>query len=355
VDTLVLGLRLLLAAIFATAAAGKVLDRAGTRTAMREFEVPARLQGVAAAALPAAEVTVAVALLLRPAARWGAVGAIVLLAIFMAGIAAALSRGQAPQCHCFGQLHSEPAGVSTLVRNSILVALAALVVATGPGPSIDGWLGQRSVGELVLAAAAVLGSGAAAWGATRWSRARALARAQDEARRPAGLPIGTPAPPFTLNDMEGTPVTLDSLTSRGRPVALLFAHPLCGPCDELLPKVAHWQRALAERLTIVIVTQGGAEANAALAEEFELRDVLLERRREVYEDYAIRGTPSAVVVSAARAIASDTVITEFEIEELLRLSVRRSASPSPPLANPFDTRDWAPAGPPGDAGVTPLR
>src|SRR5205085_11239986 len=69
---------------------------------------------------------------------WGAVGALVLLLIFVAGIGYNLALGRTPDCHCFGQLHSAPAGWSTLVRNLVLALIAGLVVGfetgnTGPG------------------------------------------------------------------------------------------------------------------------------------------------------------------------------------------------------------------------------
>jgi thiol-disulfide isomerase/thioredoxin len=145
-----------------------------------------------------------------------------------------------------------------------------------------------------------------------------------EWEKPAGLPIGTAAPGFELSDLDGSSVTLEALTESGRPAVLFFTHPECDPCSRLLPKLAYWQDALGERLTIAVLSQGGAEANAPLKEELELSNVLLELRAEVYESYRIRGTPSAVVVGPDRNIASDTATGEFVIEEVLRLSVHRS-------------------------------
>ena len=56
-----------------------------------------------------------------------------------------------------------------------------------------------------------------------------------------GLQVGTIAPDFALTDLRGETQTLQSLLSRGRPVVLEFADPVCGPCTRLLPAVARWQ------------------------------------------------------------------------------------------------------------------
>ena len=53
----------------------------------------------------------------RAAARWEAtqgygflLPALVLLLLFVGGISYNVARGRSPDCHCFGQLHSAPAG-----------------------------------------------------------------------------------------------------------------------------------------------------------------------------------------------------------------------------------------------------
>ncbi len=62
---------------------------------------------------------------------WGAVAALALLVVFTGGIAGTLIAGRRPDCHCFGQLYSAPIGWGTLVRNGIMIAVAAFVVAQG--------------------------------------------------------------------------------------------------------------------------------------------------------------------------------------------------------------------------------
>ena len=145
--------------------------------------------------LPLVELATAVALVVHPTAWFGGVAALVLLLAFIGGIARAMARGEAPDCHCFGQLHSAPAGRGTLARNAALAVLGGGLVVTGPGPPIDDWVAARSAAEL---AAAGLGVVAAVLGGLclrLWLDNRGLrgdlARERDAtALLPPGLPLG---------------------------------------------------------------------------------------------------------------------------------------------------------------------
>src|SRR5262245_34862789 len=121
--------RLVLAVLFAVAGVAKLADRKGTKRAVGGFGAPAQIAGALAIALPLAELAVAGLLLPASTAVFGALGAVALLALFTGAIAVSVARGQAPDCHCFGQLHSAPASWKTLVRNGVLlgVGLVALV------------------------------------------------------------------------------------------------------------------------------------------------------------------------------------------------------------------------------------
>src|ERR1700730_1764375 len=102
--TALLVTRLLLAAVFATAAIGKLADLAGSRDAVAGFGVPERFARVIGTTLPFAELAVAVSLLPTATARYGSLAAAGLLLAFIAGIARSVARGEAPDCHCFGAL-----------------------------------------------------------------------------------------------------------------------------------------------------------------------------------------------------------------------------------------------------------
>jgi hypothetical protein len=148
-----------------------------------------------------------------------------LLLVFVAGIGINLARGRKPDCRCFGQLHSAPAGWSTLLRNGALAAVAGFILLQGregAGPSGVSWLGALSTVQLLalvggLLALALLG--AVSWFLVHLLRqnGRLLVRiealeqrvASDEGVAPeaeevpqaqpeAGLPVGTEAPGFSL-------------------------------------------------------------------------------------------------------------------------------------------------------------
>src|SRR5216110_3374118 len=127
-DIVLLLIRLLLAGIFMLSGLAKLVDRSGSRQAMLDFGVPARLAAPSAVLLPLVELVVAGSLIPTISAWWGALGALALLLLFTVVVGYHLARGHTPKCHCFGQVSSEPIGWPTLVRNLILSALAGVIV-----------------------------------------------------------------------------------------------------------------------------------------------------------------------------------------------------------------------------------
>src|SRR6266850_314380 len=123
--------RLLLSAVFLVACLAKLADLTGSRQAMRGFGVPGKLADAFGLLLPLAEIAIAIALIVPLTAWWAAIAALSLLLIFVAGIGYNLAKGRTPDCHCFGQLHSAPAGWSTLIRNLVLAGVAGVVVGFG--------------------------------------------------------------------------------------------------------------------------------------------------------------------------------------------------------------------------------
>ena len=146
-DAALLIARLVLAGVFTLAGVAKLSDLEGSRKAIIDFGLPAVLASPLALLLPLAELAVAAALIPASTAWWGALGALGLLMLFVVGISLNLARGRKPDCHCFGQLHSAPAGWKTLARNGVLAAVAGFVLWEGfdvAGPSAISWLGALS-------------------------------------------------------------------------------------------------------------------------------------------------------------------------------------------------------------------
>jgi methylamine dehydrogenase accessory protein MauD len=326
-DTAVFLTRALLAVVFATAGVGKLLDLEGSRRSLRDFGVPERFASVAGTLLPIVELVTAALLLIAPTAQWGALLALLLLLAFIAGITRAMRQGVAPDCNCFGQIHSAPAGRGTLVRNGVLAALAAFVLIGGPGPALDDWIGDRSGAELVALVGVVAAVGLGAWAFQLWRRTRTLgdelvSTRKEMALLPPGLPVGADAPDFALKNTEGELVTLDDLRSQGHPVMLMFTSPGCGPCAKIFPNLRRWQQSLAAQLTIALVSGGTMEANRELAEAHGLENLLVMDAINVSELYRVRATPSALLVTPDGKIGTTTAQRIFEIEPLVRHALR---------------------------------
>jgi thiol-disulfide isomerase/thioredoxin len=343
--------RLVLAAVFAVASGTKLADLGGSRAAVSGFGVPERVAARLGTLLPFGELGVAAALLPASSARYGALGALALLAIFMFAIGRSIARGEAPECHCFGQLHSEPAGPRALARNGALAAVAAFVVLAGwhsAGPSAIGWVGRLNEPGVVALSAGVAIAALAAL--TSWAligllrqNGRLLLRIDElEARLDAsgvptlahpheGLPLGEPAPSFALEGMYGERVTLASLTSMDRPVLLLFTDPGCGPCNAMLPQIAAWQREHAEHLTIAVLTRGSAEDNRSKVREHGVTGVWLDPELAAYNAYQAAGTPGAVLLDASGRIASPVVAGAEAIAALVDTASHASGEPVVPV------------------------
>lgn len=349
-DVVAFGVRALLALVFTVAAAGKLVDRAGAKRALADFRVPRVLIAPIGWLLPIAELAVAAALLVTPSARAGAIGAAILLLAFMAGVGAAMARGEAPDCNCFGQIGSAPAGKSTLARNAVLVAVAGFAIAAGPGTDPGSWLGGRTQAEvvvLVLALLAVaLGAAVANLVTAKRGLESDLAHATESlAAFPPGLPIGAVAPSFALPTATGSIISLNDLLARRRPLALLFVSPSCRPCRYMFSDLSRWQRTLSDRLTIALIASGTADEARGMSEEFGLHDVLFQEDPTVFRAYRASGTPSVVIVSPDGNIGSRVRASHGVVEALIRRAAR-DAVPVPDGAVEVGAGDGRDATPP---------
>ena len=335
--------RVVLATVFLVAGIAKLFDREGTRVAVREFGAPQSTVGTLAIVVPLVEF--AAAALLIPAATVvaGAAVALALLALFSAAIAMSLARGHRPDCHCFGQLHSSPAGPATLARNGALGVVAALVLAGSvavPGTGLLDWTeGLDAPGRLIAALgitlATVVIAGLAAFVTVLRSYGSALARVERlegalteagyelgdiDREPPLGLEPGTPAPAFTLTDARegaGHEVVLSDLLEPSLPLLLVFTSPGCAPCQALMPDLAGWQGTHAERLTVAVLAHGNEAELRAEASPHGLRNVLCDSEGTLARAYGATGTPSAVLVSTDARIASPVAAGPGAIAELV--------------------------------------
>lgn len=135
------------------------------------------------------------------------------------------------------------------------------------------------------------------------------ARPLSESRIPRdGLSAGTPAPTFTLPDVYGKTVSLESY--RGRRVLLVFSDPNCGPCDELAPHLARLDREhRTNNLAVVMVGRGDVEENRKKAEELGLEfPVVMQEKWKLSKEYGIFATPVGYLIDENGVIKNDVAM-----------------------------------------------
>lgn len=324
-DTVLIIARAALASVFAVSAVAKLLDRPGSSEALAAFSVPPMLRRPAVWGLPVVEIAAAILLVRSGTAAFGAVIALGLLLAFTLGIATVLRRGQAPACHCFGALSAEPIGRGTLVRNVLLLGLAGVVLIGGGGPGFADWAEDRGAegsALVVTSAASVVLAALHARLLLARRRERALALAPPDFA--PQLEVGEPAPTLDLRSTDGARLDANDVLHGDRSSILVFVSTTCGPCHELLPSLARWQRQLDGRLGLHVISAGGRKENAEMAEEFGVR-VLVDERATMNSAFRVPGTPSAVEIDASGRIASLQHPGAPAIEGLIRAALKRPA------------------------------
>ncbi len=350
--------RLLLSIIFLIAGFAKLADLSGSQKALHNFGVPEVLARPLGIVLPIAEIATAIVLVSATWAWYGAIGAFVLLLVFIAGISYNLARGRNPNCHCFGQLHSAPVGPSTLARNALLALVAALVAWFGRGStnlSATHWFTTWPLAQQITLIAVVIGIiliAGQGWLLlqTLSQQGRLLLRTErlearlaqagmvfglpEQALPMAGLPIGTRAPAFSGKGLDHETISLAALRALGKPIVLIFTSPTCAPCSALMPEVGRWQRDYANQLTIALLSRGSVEDNRAKTSEHHLLRLVLQRQDEIDKLYAVHGTPSAVLIHPDGLVDSLLAVGHENIHALVERATSLHQMPLVPLMLP---------------------
>ncbi len=365
-DTLIVLLQIVLAGVLIVAAVGKFRDLGGSRQAVQDFGVPEQYARTGGVALPAVELVLGVGLLWGATARWAALLAALLFIAFIVAIGYNLSKGRQPDCHCFGQIHSEPAGWPTLIRNAVLTLAAVAIVGQGAVGPVD-WFdslsrdgeAQTLIGLGVLAALAMIGlylrklvalnttivalnTDIVDLQADLANRIELLAEHPvtiqgDEAGTASEAPevVEEPerkAPNFDLRGLDGERVTLDSIQVPGKRTLLMFADPKCGPCKALTPDIAEWQQRFGDELPIAVISRGTDEANREKFVELGVKNIAVQEEWEVYTDYEVRGTPSAVLIDADGVIREPYAAGRDSIRDLVSRTFSKD-QPAPSNGN----------------------
>lgn len=132
----------------------------------------------------------------------------------------------------------------------------------------------------------------------------------------SGLPIGAPAPEFALPDINDKQVSLDDLLKPGKPLIAFFVSPTCNPCGALLPEIEQWQQDYKDKINFVFVSSGKAGDNLDKLSGNTLKQILLQKDREVAELFEAQWTPTAVLINANGKIGSKVAAGDKAIREL---------------------------------------
>jgi thiol-disulfide isomerase/thioredoxin len=245
-----------------------------------------------------------------------------------------MAKGNEPDCHCFGQIHSEPVGTKALVRNIIFSLLALFLVAQGrDGQGYSLAEGGSNTMQLLLMFLVAVLLGAALFylkkvldGQTEILRRMELLEVLSREGAPLerhnagsphdGLPIGAPFPDFDLPSASGKRITLDALRDNGMPSVFFFVSATCDPCKALLPEIERWEAELGDRINFVLFSSGTAEENASKFGVFS-SDVILQEKRELADSVYARWTPTAIFVRADGTVGSHPAAGDIAIRELI--------------------------------------
>ena len=334
-EIILLLIRLSLFTIFALAGIGKLLDPKGSIKALHEFGTPEEFTKTFSIALPFAEIVFAFCFLFTEMSWLGSIGALLLLLSFIGGMIWQISQGKAPDCHCFGQIHSEPVGKKSLIRNIVFAVLALILLAQGK--SRQGMSLAESSPEMVqmalifalLAVAIVLLAYVKKlsdqqddilrrMGVLEIASGEGIPVERDAAGDPNdGLPIGAPLPDFAIADINGSVVRLRNLLADKKPFLFFFVGPDCDPCEVLLPEIEEWEALLGDKLRFTFVSNGSVEKNRGKFGNTNGRIVLIEKSREFALSVHAKWTPSTLFVDSDGNIASHVAAGDVAIRRLV--------------------------------------
>lgn len=143
-----------------------------------------------------------------------------------------------------------------------------------------------------------------------------------------GLPVGTEAPDFTLETLDGKTVKLSEL--RGKPVFLDFWATWCGPCRRALPHTQEFAKKYGNDAHILAVNlREDKETVRAFMEKHNFTfTVPMDTKGEVASRYRVRGIPHFVVIDAKGVVQFVQVGfgggIEKKLEEVLTKAIEES-------------------------------
>jgi methylamine dehydrogenase accessory protein MauD len=170
-------------------------------------------------------------------------------------------------------------------------------------------------------------------------RIEALEAAAPRSTRTAASPtLGSRAPAFRLPAAHGRMVGISDFGAMRWPVLLVFSDASCGPCDELIPDIARFQRDLRGNAQVLVVSTGSGDAVRAKTAGHGLEIVLLDTAGEAAARYGSPPTPSALLLDESGRVASEMAVGELAIKRLVTRVANGNATGEEPQSQPAAPR-----------------
>ncbi len=300
-------LRLGLLTAFAVAGFNKLSAPRKTRQSMARFGVPKQLTGLVTTLLPLAELSVALGLAYPVTVYVSAITALALLSIFTIAICVNLALGRKPDCACFGSFQPAAISLCSVGRNLVLVLTCVGLLVGGPSHSFSRI--ARPEVSWPIEVLWTLGLGVIACTVVGWLRFGARRRTSPMPPvRPKGVQAGASMPSFSIRLLNGAVVTREWLSRGGRSVLMVFTHPACKQCVEILSRLARLQKDHEERMSTTVFVLGDADASRRFIGEHLINLAAADEEARVTRLFGVAGVPSAILIRPDGTVAREAAV-----------------------------------------------
>ena len=122
---------------------------------------------------------------------------------------------------------------------------------------------------------------------------------------PKAPEVGKTAPVFTTKDVDGNEISLAELIAK-KPVLLVFWATWCGFCAQELEDMKTFTEKYQDKIQVLALT--GGESSGAVKDYIQKENVnflmALDEKKDVWNKYSVRGTPSHFLIDKDGAVVS---------------------------------------------------